>query len=66
MGDFLPTKRHVLTWKSNHNLKELNSCEKKSKMAKWNMKKQQLKWNEKVKPGQTVFLLVNSQGKYTE
>ena len=50
MTYFLPTKRYILIWKSNYNLKEHKSCGKKSKMIRRNMKKQ-LNWNEKVKSG---------------
>ena len=45
---FLPTERHILTWKSNCNLKGHKICRKKSKMIQLNMKKRLLNWNEKV------------------
>ena len=48
---FLPTKSQILTWKSNYNLKEHQSCGEKSKMIQWNMKKRKLNWNQKVKSG---------------
>ena len=46
MTYFLPTKRHILMWKRNYNLKEHKSCGKKSKVIQRNVNKQQLNWNE--------------------
>ena len=40
MAYFLPTKKHILIWKSNFDLKEHKNYGKKSKVIEQNMKKQ--------------------------
>ena len=52
-------KRHILTWKSNCNLKDDKKCRTKLKMIQQNMKKRLLNWNEKVKSGKVNRFLIN-------
>ena len=56
MTYFLPTKRHILMWKSNYNLKEHKSCGKKSKVIQQN-KDTITNLNKKAKSGKVPHLL---------